>query len=349
MPWGFAAISTGFFEVADDQVTLTVETLEMSGDVDVDRARSAIGVAAAREERPGRPDLRRCDLGHERLAAEPRLDGHHHHDVEPLGVGLERRERRPGPEREARPPARLADRPEGRLDRLLDLHVEGDRVAAGREVVREPAARLGDHQVRVEREVGRTPERRDRSRPEGEVRDEAGIHHVEVDPVGPGVGGTEDLQTLSHVPRIDRATGASEYGINAAVAEGREVLDHQVLAAGAGAEDDRDLLAVRVRHLEARVRERLLCGDEPEELRGVGGLDAALGRYRGDDLPAERLGRAQAARERLGGLHEERVVQGDQRLGGDVGDGPPGGADSAGRGIEDLERRSGWCTPRDAW
>ena len=36
-----AAISTGFFEVADDQVTLTVETLEMSGDVDVDRARRA--------------------------------------------------------------------------------------------------------------------------------------------------------------------------------------------------------------------------------------------------------------------------------------------------------------------
>jgi len=36
-----AAISTGFFEVADDQVTLTVETLEMGGDVDVDRARRA--------------------------------------------------------------------------------------------------------------------------------------------------------------------------------------------------------------------------------------------------------------------------------------------------------------------
>jgi len=36
-----AAISTGFFEVADDQVTLTVETLEMGGDVDMDRARRA--------------------------------------------------------------------------------------------------------------------------------------------------------------------------------------------------------------------------------------------------------------------------------------------------------------------
>jgi F-type H+-transporting ATPase subunit epsilon len=34
-------ISTGLFEVAEDRVTLTVETFEMSGEVDVERARRA--------------------------------------------------------------------------------------------------------------------------------------------------------------------------------------------------------------------------------------------------------------------------------------------------------------------
>ena len=36
-----AAISTGFFEVADDRVTLTVETLELGGEIDLERARRA--------------------------------------------------------------------------------------------------------------------------------------------------------------------------------------------------------------------------------------------------------------------------------------------------------------------
>ncbi len=41
----FGAISTGFFEVQDDRLHLTVETLEMSGDVDVDRAKRAQAAA----------------------------------------------------------------------------------------------------------------------------------------------------------------------------------------------------------------------------------------------------------------------------------------------------------------
>jgi len=39
------AISTGFFEVAEDQLTLTVETFEMSGELDVERARKAQATA----------------------------------------------------------------------------------------------------------------------------------------------------------------------------------------------------------------------------------------------------------------------------------------------------------------
>lgn len=40
-----AAVSTGFFSVQEDVLSLTVETLEMSGDVDLERAKAAQSVA----------------------------------------------------------------------------------------------------------------------------------------------------------------------------------------------------------------------------------------------------------------------------------------------------------------
>ncbi len=40
-----AAVSTGFFSVQDDVLSLTVETLEMSGDVDLERAKLAQATA----------------------------------------------------------------------------------------------------------------------------------------------------------------------------------------------------------------------------------------------------------------------------------------------------------------
>jgi F-type H+-transporting ATPase subunit epsilon len=36
-----AAVSTGFFQVEDGKLTLSVETLELSGEIDVERARAA--------------------------------------------------------------------------------------------------------------------------------------------------------------------------------------------------------------------------------------------------------------------------------------------------------------------
>ena len=53
-----AAISTGFFEVNQDTVTVTVETIEMSGDVDLERAKKA-------------------QLTAERMLQEADLDEHH--------------------------------------------------------------------------------------------------------------------------------------------------------------------------------------------------------------------------------------------------------------------------------
>ena len=131
-------------------------------------------------------DLCLGDVAHERLPAEAGLDGHHRHDVQQLAIRLERGERRRGAERQPRCPAGRPDPAQHGLDRLADLDMDGDRVAAGLEELIQPAARLVDHQVRVERDLGHRAERPDGARAEREVRDEVGVHHVEVDPVGTG-------------------------------------------------------------------------------------------------------------------------------------------------------------------
>ena len=123
------------------------------------------------------------DVLHERLATEARLDGHHQDDVEELRVRLERRQRRRRLDREPGRPPGCPDPAQGRRDLLLDLDVEGDRVAAGLEVLVEEAAGLVDHQVRVERQLGPRSEVLDGLGAERQVRDEVGVHDVEVDPV----------------------------------------------------------------------------------------------------------------------------------------------------------------------
>ena len=97
--------------------------------------------------------------------------------------GSRRRQRRLRLDREPGGPAGRPDPPQRRLDRLVDLDVERDRVAAGVEVLVEEPARLVDHQVGVERQPRPAPEGLDGLRAEGEIRDEVGVHHVEVDPV----------------------------------------------------------------------------------------------------------------------------------------------------------------------
>ena len=129
----------------------------------------------------------RGDVLHELLATEAGLDGHDHHDVEQLAVGLERRQRRRRLERQPGGPTGGPDLSQGRRDLLLDLDVEGDRVAAGVEVLVDVAARLADHQVGVERQLRPRPQMLDRLRAERQVRDEVAVHDVEVDPVGAGL------------------------------------------------------------------------------------------------------------------------------------------------------------------
>ena len=127
--------------------------------------------------------LRREDVGHERLPAGAGFDGHSQDDVEELCIGLERAQRGPGLDGQARGTSGATGRLERRCDRLLDLDMERDRVAAGVEVFVDEPARLVNHQVGIERERGPRSERLDRLRPEGQVRDEVGVHDVE-SPVG---------------------------------------------------------------------------------------------------------------------------------------------------------------------
>ena len=153
---------------------------------------------------------------HEFLAAEARLHGHDHHDVEEGRVRLEGRQRGRRPQRKASGPARLADGPQRWHDRLLDLNVEGDRVAARIDEFVDVAARLRDHQVRVEGQARDAAERLDGSRAEGQVRHEVAVHDVEMDPVGAGLlaspdGGAQVREIGVEDARRDASSTRSHY------------------------------------------------------------------------------------------------------------------------------------------
>ena len=122
--------------------------------VDVDLA--AVGLVA--EDVARRQELGRGHVLHVLLATEPGFDGHDQDDVEELGVGLQRGQRRRGSDGQSGRPTGGPDAREDRRDVLLDLDVEGDRVAAGVQVLVEEATRLADHQVRIEGQLGPTPE-----------------------------------------------------------------------------------------------------------------------------------------------------------------------------------------------
>ena len=68
--------------------------------------------------------------------------------------------------------------------RRLDVHRHVVRARLG--VADRPPVRVVDHEVAVERDVGRRQQRLDHRQAEGEVRHEVGVHHVDVQPVGAG-------------------------------------------------------------------------------------------------------------------------------------------------------------------
>ena len=73
--------------------------------------------------------------------------------------------------------------------------------AGAREGV-EIALRLDDHQMHVDRLLGGAPHRLDHHRADRQVRHEAAVHHIDMDPVGPGPVDRPHL--LAEPPEIGR-------------------------------------------------------------------------------------------------------------------------------------------------
>ena len=139
--------------------------------------------AGCGDQLAGAPDLGQAEV-EELLAAEARLHGHHQEHVElaeHVGERLDRGvrlERHPGPGTLG---TQLAGEPHRRL---RGLGVEGHRAGTCFGVRRCPAVRVLDHQVRVQRQVGRLREALEDRQPEGQVGHEVVVHHVDVHPVG---------------------------------------------------------------------------------------------------------------------------------------------------------------------
>ena len=125
-------------------------------------------------------------LGDELLPAEPRFDRHDQQGVE-LAQDLQvRLQRGAGFDAQTGLGAGGAD-VAGHADRVVGrLGMEGDVVGAGLGVRGRPAVRVVDHQMAVHRDVGRLQQRLDHRQPDGQVRYEVVVHHVDVQPVGAG-------------------------------------------------------------------------------------------------------------------------------------------------------------------
>jgi hypothetical protein len=132
-------------------------------------------------------------LGHERLAAEPRLDRHDQQQVDPLvQVRFHRLERRRPVDHDPGPHAQLADPGEQRAG-VAELHVHAAQVGPRLSKLLEPHAGVGDHEMTVQEQVGVPSDRGHHRRPDRQVRHEVSVHQVDVQPVGLGTDGGDLL------------------------------------------------------------------------------------------------------------------------------------------------------------
>ena len=125
--------------------------------------------------------------GHERLAAEARLDGHDQQQVHVLQQLLGRHERRARLDRETGARFELADPAENLGGPRARLEVHGELIGAGPAELPDQAFGMLDHQVHVEERVGQLIERRHHQRAEREIGHEVVVHHVAMQPVARGV------------------------------------------------------------------------------------------------------------------------------------------------------------------
>lgn len=144
-----------------------------------------------------RPLLRMGDLryalGYEGLPPEAGVDGHDQDDVhqgEPLvqalhwGLGVDGYPRLQ---------SAAVDLRYGGVDVSVGLDVDCDGIASGVGEGVYVADGVLDHEVGVEEAVRAVADGSYHLRPEGDVRDEGPVHHIEVDPVGSGGRRAGDL------------------------------------------------------------------------------------------------------------------------------------------------------------
>ena len=128
----------------------------------------------------GHLGLHGVDVG---LATEPRVDGHHEHEVDEVEDVLHRAGRRGGVDGDRGSGAELADVAQGAVQVAAGLGVDDEHLAPGVDVARRQLVGLLHHEVGLEHDGGVRPARGDDIGPEGEVRHEAPVHHVPLDPV----------------------------------------------------------------------------------------------------------------------------------------------------------------------
>mmetsp|Transcript_28733 Transcript_28733/g.62662 ORF Transcript_28733/g.62662 Transcript_28733/m.62662 type:complete len:267 (-) Transcript_28733:258-1058(-) len=189
--------------------------------VDLDPGVDALGLAHGLEV----PDLVHLGLD-ETLAAESWVHGHDEHQVDLLEDVLDGREGRTGVQHHTSHAPKALDLVDGavqvRRGRALAMH--RDDVCACLGEVLHALLWLNNHQVAVQDSIRELlPERINHQRSDGNVRHEASVHHVHVDPVG------ACLQNVLHfLPQLGEICGENRRGDLNRLLAGSELLSSRV-------------------------------------------------------------------------------------------------------------------------
>ena len=162
--------------------------------------------AALGAHRAQAPDLRQ-HFGKEGLAAEAGIDGHDQNDVAQMQHIFDQLRRARRIEHHARLLAERADLRQHpmQMDRRAGLGLHQQMIGAGLGKSGEIALRLDDHQMNVEGLCRRAADRLQHDRPDGDVRNETAVHHIDMDPVGAGsVDGADLLAQAREIGRQNR-------------------------------------------------------------------------------------------------------------------------------------------------
>ncbi len=151
-------------------------------------------------------DLRQ-HFGQETLPAKSGIDGHDQHHAAQRQYVFDLRQRGGRVQHDAGELAEIVDPRQGavQMDRRAGLAMHQQMVGAGGGEILEIALGLDHHQMHIERPLRHPAHRRDDERADRQVRHEASIHHVDMDPVGAGrLDGPYLFAKAAEIGREDR-------------------------------------------------------------------------------------------------------------------------------------------------